>query len=220
MEQIRYQAARLGPFIKGTDNTNKLAKLVEAALGVCGAGSHPICRLSKTARGMLNLPRSYAKCIESVQGEKKGPFLGETPHFLMRVIFMGLASLYSLNALTFFHEQGVIDLGDRLSTISTLSAWNGVFTGIIGVPLSLWSMGEIGERVKQGNLGTSSQDEWDASWWVHLWTVGQVGPELLNSLSSLNGWGSVTNLARFAALSSFLRGWVSIDPNKEKKGGS
>lgn len=220
MEQIRYQAARIGPFIKSTDNTNKLAKLIEAALGLCGAGNHPICRLSKTARGMLNLPRSYAKCIESVQGERKGPFIGERAHLLTRVIFMGLATLYSLNALTFLHEKGAIDLGDRLSTISTLSAWNGVFTGLIGVPLSLWSMGEISGRLDSDSLGAHSKEEWNTSWWIHCWTVGQVGCELLNGLLSLNGWNSVANLARFAALSSFLRGWVSIDPNKEKKGGS
>lgn len=133
---------------------------------------------------------------------------------------MGLASLYSLNALAFFHEKGVIDLGDRLSTVSTLSAWNGAFTGIIGVPLSLWSMGEIGERLRSGNLEDRPESDWNTSWWIHCYTVGQVGPELWNGLSSLNGWGSITNLARFAALSSFLRGWVSIDPNKERKGGS
>lgn len=222
-KRVHAQVLRFKDFISNVDNVSKFGKVVESSLDLCRLGSHPICQLSRTMRGMLYMPRSYLKAISAAEGKEKGPAIHWVPQGT-RLISAGLALLYSVQGVLFFHKQGVIDLGSYVATLSTISSWNGVLTGLIGVPLSFYALGEIehklsqpGDQIKDDSGKTQTRDQWNSNWWIHICILGQVGGELTNGLILLNDWKPISYLPEIAAFSSCARGWLTTptpDPDR------
>lgn len=222
-KKVHAQALRFKDFISNTDNVSKFAKVVESSLELCRLGSHPICQLSRTMRGMLYMPRSYLKAISAAEGKEKGAAIRWVPQGT-RMITAGLALLYSVQGALFFQKQGVINLGSHVSTLSMISSWTAAVTGLIGVPLSFYALGEIehklsqsGDQIKDESGKVQTRDQWKNDRLIHWCILGQVGCELTNGLLLLNDWKPISYLPEIAAFSSCLRGWVSTPtPNPDR----